>query len=251
MKTSNKLLLVLTLAFLLSLTSLMIYAKSNLTTWNEAPSDETNNTTIIYSEFSANVLRLDADYTFHLDNHSRGVKIKASEEIMGFLKVADEDSVLSFYREGVRDLPFGTRIDVYIGIEGKENLEIIVGNNARVRGSGVLKFNNLKMKIDDNANVKFEISAEELNLQAENNTRLNLDGFAKKTIIKSIDNASLNARDFSTTELVIDVVGNSVLNLNFAEFMSGSVRDNSVFSVESNDNSERLTRSGNAAINIR
>ena len=185
-----------------------------------------------------------------MDDQSRGVKIKASEEVMGYLKVADEESLI-FYREGVGDLPFGTRIDAYIGLEGKEDLEIIVGNNARVRGSGVLEFQHLDLNLGDNANVRFEVSADELNLQAESNTRLKLDGFARVTNLKSSGNASLNARDFSTEELLVDIEGNSAVNFNNATSIAGNVGGNSILTAGSEGENEDLWKSGNAAINIK
>lgn len=247
MKTSNKLIFILALAFLFSLTSLMVYAKSNLVSWDESISDSPAETREFLSDFSTNILRLDSDYNFYLDDKSSGVRIDAPEELIGYLRVADEESLI-FYREGPTDIPFA-KIDVYIGVEGKDDLEIIAGNNARVRDMGQLELNNLKLILDNNAKLNLNISTEQLNLNAEDNVRLNLDGFAKHTNLRCEGNASINARDFNSDILIVDLSGNSKADFDQAKIISGSVNGNASLTAEGED--EGLTLSGNGSMNLR
>ncbi len=249
MKTSNKLIFILALAFLFSLTSMMIYAKSNLVTWDESVSDSPSNTKEYLAEFSTNVLRLDGDYNFYLDNNSSGVKIDASEEILNYLRVSDDESLI-FYTEGSSNIPFA-KIDVYIGIKDKNELEIIAGNNARVRGKNQIQLESLQLNMDDNATINIDISAQQLNLKAEDNIRLNIDGFAKNTNLRSSNNASINAREFSADNLVVNINDNSSVNFDQAKLISGSVNDNSSFTADGQDKNEGLIKSGNASISIR
>ncbi len=249
MKTSNKLIFILALTFLFSLTSLMIYAKSNLVTWDESISDSPVETRELLADFSTNILRLDSDYNFYLDDQSTGVRIDAPEEIIGYLRVADDESLI-FYTEGPNLIPFA-KVDVYIGVQGKDELEIISKNNARVRAKGKLEFENLKLRLDNNVKVNLDISAEQLNLNAGGNVRLNLDGFAKQTILNGQNNASINARDFSTDTLIVEVSGNCHANFNQVKVISGNVNGNGSLTADGEGENPDLMKSGNAGISIR
>lgn len=117
----------------------------------------------------------------------------------------------------------------------KEINEINLEENTKMNVAGVLKSEELKLKIADRSEInQSAMEIRDFELKAEGHTKVNINGSGIQVKIKASDHSKINLSDFKIVDADFEAKDNSELNLNVMKTLNGKASNHSKVVYEGN-----------------
>ncbi len=147
---------------------------------------------------------LEGGYKVILEQSGKpGLRIKADEESFEYIDVDSDNGTLHVELKE-KHFNFEGMI-LYIEFEQLESLKIEGG--VKLETKGYLDLNDFYLSVEGGAKIEMEMKAEEVHLQGEGGVSYTFRGVARKMDVRLSGAGHLNANDFKTEEVAIDIEG--------------------------------------------
>lgn len=251
MKTSNKILLVTTVALALSFTSFMLYAKSNmvLNSQERIEGNGVKEQIVLADSTSVYSFKLDDNYEYVLDPTSKQVLISGEANIISQIRYSENDKFY-LYREGDTYLKNNLPIVVTIGLAGKPTVDLRISDNAKVTSTSIIEMSMVNLNLDDNARTNLEIESPTINIDADDNSRTTITGNSSYLKVSADDNAKVFAETFTLNSLDVRIRDNGRLNGNVSDIIIGSIKGNGKVYLKSKPSTENINTDDNGRLII-
>ena len=254
MKTSNKLLLVLTMAAFLSTISIMLYAKSQVITHEEYHKEMELSGNLVEKVLHENLttdnIEMGDNFTWIFDPNSTQVVVKGDEAIVSKLTVVDDKQFqIRTGAYGSYDVDYDFVV-ITVGTKNLSKLRIKGDGNARISAKSPMKLEKLELDMNGNARSTFDIQTGDIELGANGNSRITLIGSAENINAHVSGNGKVYFEDLSCNEVAVDASGNAGYYSGTVGSIVGSASGNARIKVEDVRGKNKVSTSGNARFTI-
>jgi len=229
MKTSNKLLLAF--AFLLFATAVvaMSMIRKNLTLVNEKEivlSGQMQTKTLL-DTIDKTSFEFYGSQEVLLDPDKQGVFVTADQVIIDDITPLNGETIgLSFATYIKRSLRKDVKLT--IGVKGLEMMSILAKDNAIVKSNKPLVLAALNLRAAHDSEWAIQCEVKFLNIEAEDDVFVEIDGNAYSVDIDSWNRASVDLSDIKIDMLNLKLEQDASLKIGHCKMMSGRLRDNTV-----------------------
>lgn len=255
MKTSNKLISLGIAILILSVAVFIMAAKTEL-----VPRDKKMDDNDIINELAAkellksseiiqrdlgkllsNKLDLDGNHRYILDPDSDDVIVTGKSEYVNRFKPLTDSTLfdaviyhdVTSKRDERNDSKVYDRITdtLYykIGVKGKQDLLVLIGNESKVTISSALNISSLKVIMEGASHIDGELNCDKLELTTHSAGYARLKGTATNSIITAYENSRLECGELVSGNAEIMLSGNSRLSLKANNALSGMIRNNAFY----------------------
>jgi len=254
MKTSNKLILILALALFLSTASVMLYAKTQLTTTKEYIEELKLTGSIVERVLTSNLtkdnIEMGDNFTWIIDPNSSEVVVSGDEALVSKLTVSDSKQY-SIRTGGVDfNLVDEDMVSITVGIKNLNNLTINGGGNAGISALSAINLEEVELRMGGNARCKLDISSPTMVASTSGNGVISIQGETETIDAYLSGNGKLYAEKFSVKNVLISVSGNSEFHGGEVKSISGNGSGNGKIYLRNVSENSNVSTSGNSRVTI-
>lgn len=234
MKTSNKLLLGGFCFSVLLMFTGMVYTKNNMIITTKKFTDGSGNPQSIQllDTFSSTTINIDGSYYYvTLDATLESVAVMADDNIVESIRVSDKEDGLHFYREGDHDINIKEPIVITVGTKNKNQITLNIEDRAKLNTVGEIEANVI-VNAEERSVVELHLKNEKTIIKAKDRAVLTLEGSSTNLDIEAEDRVVLNAVDFTSPSLEINLENSAVFKGQYLPKVNGSIEDKAILEVE-------------------
>lgn len=261
MKTSNKLLLVFFLALFFSAASLMVYAKSHMSTVDEVMTTENMDELnfgegpviekLIADDLQASYIEMGDSFLFTIDPNSSKVTIKGDSAFISKLTYKSEDEFRIFTGGLGRKFNWPGNVHVTIGVKNVNDLNLDINGNAVVLGAAPLTYEKARLQLNGNASCELSLDVQNLDIEANGNGNFTLAGNTNNLDANVSGNGKLFFEKCALNSAKMNLSGNGKFFGNTVQDVTGHASGNAKIRLNEVLGTENISTSGNGRLTIR
>lgn len=236
MKTSNKIILSGLLTYIILSTCILLYSRQYVTERSlpvvaSAEDNGIMTEKVISNTLPTNTLFLNDSYKYTLDNSFSGIKIKSRASLIDSfawnterglnIEINDERSLLN------HDLVFVT-----YGVQDLDSLNIILKSRAELNTENMTTISYLNIESSSKSRVKINNKGQELNIEAIDESYIDLKGESKLLSIIASHRITVDAMDFESKTNNVHLSGRAMWRTNNPDVVSGILEDNATIQTQ-------------------
>ncbi|NNL93645.1 MAG: hypothetical protein HKO66_15495 [Saprospiraceae bacterium] len=227
MKTSNKLLLSGFILLFLTFVSFLLYGKKFITKGeiDHIQGNGIKGELILKENFDSDTLYITDSRDYYLDPTTNYVKVIGEENVIPIFEARNYRG-LNIKRNDYSGLSTSMEIKFIIGVKDKNNLTIIVKDDAYVKSTDQLNIETLNLEASDRSEVIIDNIGKTINVRAKYKTFLDITGDYETANILGLGEFTFDAVDVSFDTLNLDLESRSYIKVKDAKVVKGVLQDN-------------------------